>query len=93
MLAQRHSMPATQITWQLPFPTALGVAQYNTVETADMCCTGPRGHAGVDNGRIWFSNVRVPRECLLNRYADVSTDGTYSSPIKSVSQRFGVCHS
>ena len=34
------------------------------------------GLNGVDNGRIWFDGVRVPREALLNRYADVTEDGT-----------------
>ncbi len=46
------------------------------------------GLNGVDNGRIWFSNVRVPRENLLNRYADVSPEGEYSSDITSPSKRF-----
>ena len=33
---------------------------------------GPKlGLKGVDNGRLEFDDVRVPRENLLNRYADV----------------------
>ena len=39
------------------------------------------GLPGVDNGRIVFDQVRIPRENLLNRYADVSPDGTYNSEI------------
>ncbi|QIS11963.1 acyl-CoA oxidase [Nocardia arthritidis] len=46
------------------------------------------GLPGVDNGRIVFDNVRVPRENLLNRYADVAPDGTYSSAIENPSRRF-----
>ena len=46
------------------------------------------GLNGVDNGRLWFDRVRVPRENLLNRYADVDRDGRYSSPIASPSKRF-----
>lgn len=46
------------------------------------------GLLGVDNGRIVFDNVRVPRENLLNRYADVAEDGTYSSEIDNPSRRF-----
>ncbi len=46
------------------------------------------GLNGVDNGRIWFDNVRIPRENLLNRFADVDAEGNYSSPIASPSQRF-----
>ncbi|KAL4281632.1 hypothetical protein GQ457_03G006780 [Hibiscus cannabinus] len=46
------------------------------------------GLNGVDNGRIWFDNVRVPRENLLNSVADVSPDGKYLSSIKDPDQRF-----
>ncbi|WP_141811273.1 acyl-CoA dehydrogenase [Nocardia bhagyanarayanae] len=46
------------------------------------------GLLGVDNGRIVFDHVRVPRENLLNRYADVAPDGTYSSEIENPSRRF-----
>src|SRR3989440_5452197 len=46
------------------------------------------GLNGVDNGRIWFDNVRVPREALLDRFGAVAPDGTYSSPIKSEGRRF-----
>ncbi len=46
------------------------------------------GLNGVDNGQIWFDHVRVPRENLLNRYADVSAEGIYSSPIENPNKRF-----
>lgn len=46
------------------------------------------GLNGVDNGRIWFDNVRVPRENLLNKYGDIDDQGKYSSPIKNASKRF-----
>jgi acyl-CoA oxidase len=49
------------------------------------------GLNGVDNGRIWFDpdgTVRVPRENLLNRFADVTDDGTYVSDIESAGRRF-----
>ncbi|MFC4556313.1 acyl-CoA dehydrogenase [Georgenia faecalis] len=46
------------------------------------------GLNGVDNGRLWFDQVRVPRENLLNRYGDVAADGTYHSPIESPGRRF-----
>ncbi len=51
-------------------------------------CGKKLGLLGVDNGRIWFDQVRVPRENLLNRYADVTEDGVYSSPIESPDRRF-----
>ncbi|KAL0443912.1 UNVERIFIED_CONTAM: Acyl-coenzyme A oxidase 3, peroxisomal [Sesamum latifolium] len=52
-------------------------------------CGHKIGLNGVDNGRIWFDNVRIPRENLLNSVADVSPDGKYLSAIKDPDQRFG----
>lgn len=53
---------------------------------------GDHGHkgglVGVDNGTLRFDNVRVPRENLLNRFADVDENGKYSSPIESKNARF-----
>jgi acyl-CoA oxidase len=46
------------------------------------------GLNGVDNGRIWFHDVRVPRKNLLNRYADVTEDGRYESSIDNPDRRF-----
>ncbi|MCV7154562.1 acyl-CoA dehydrogenase family protein [Mycolicibacterium pyrenivorans] len=56
------------------------------VTTSD--CHYKGGLPGVDNGRIQFDQVRVPRENLLNKYADVAPDGTYTSPIENVGRRF-----
>ncbi|GBF88240.1 hypothetical protein Rsub_00952 [Raphidocelis subcapitata] len=51
---------------------------------------GPKmGLNGVDNGQIWFDNVRVSRDALLDAFASVDASGAYSSPIRSVAQRFG----
>ncbi|MFS0866160.1 acyl-CoA dehydrogenase [Microbacterium sp. 179-B 1A2 NHS] len=46
------------------------------------------GLNGIDNGRLAFDAVRIPRTNLLNRYGDVAADGTYSSPIESTGRRF-----
>ncbi|MBS1699135.1 MAG: acyl-CoA dehydrogenase family protein [Actinobacteria bacterium] len=46
------------------------------------------GLNGIDNGRLSFDHVRVPRTNLLNRYGDVAVDGTYSSAIDSPGRRF-----
>ena len=46
------------------------------------------GLNGVDNGRIWFNNVRVPAENLLNKYGSIDADGQYTSPIKNDAKRF-----
>lgn len=56
------------------------------ITTSD--CLYKGGLPGVDNGRILFDNVRIPRENLLNKYGDVAPDGTYSSPIENVNRRF-----
>jgi acyl-CoA oxidase len=56
------------------------------VTTSD--CQYKGGLPGVDNGRIQFDQVRIPRENLLNKYADVAEDGTYSSPIENQGRRF-----
>jgi acyl-CoA oxidase len=64
-------------------------------ERGDVCpgvriedCGEKMGLNGVDNGRIWFDNVHVPRTALLNRYGDVTADGKYTSPIENPNKRF-----
>lgn len=50
---------------------------------------GPKmGENGVDNGRLWFDHVRVPRAALLDRFGRVGADGTYTSAIASDGARF-----
>jgi len=56
------------------------------VTTSD--CQYKGGLPGVDNGRIVFDHVRVPRVNLLNKYGDVEADGTYTSPIENSNRRF-----
>jgi acyl-CoA oxidase len=56
------------------------------VTTSD--CLYKGGLPGVDNGRIMFDHVRVPRENLLNKYGEVEPDGTYRSPIDNPNRRF-----
>ncbi|MEL6547375.1 MAG: acyl-CoA dehydrogenase family protein, partial [Myxococcota bacterium] len=46
------------------------------------------GLNGVDNGQLMFDRVFVPRENLLDRFASVSQDGVYHSPIASPGKRF-----
>jgi len=46
------------------------------------------GLNGIDNGRLHFDHVRVPRTNLLNRYGNVDPDGEYSSSIASPGRRF-----
>lgn len=50
---------------------------------------GPKiGLPGVDNGRIAFDHVRVPRESLLDRFGTITDDGRYESAIESDARRF-----
>jgi len=51
-------------------------------------CGRKAGLNGVDNGRLVFDEVRVPRDALLNRYGDVDAEGEYTSPIASSNRRF-----
>src|SRR5436305_3256636 len=51
-------------------------------------CGEKMGLNGVDNGRIWFDHVRVPRAALLNRYGGVNDQGAYESPIEKPGKRF-----
>jgi acyl-CoA oxidase len=51
-------------------------------------CGLKAGLNGVDNGRLSFDQVRIPRTALLNRYGDVAADGTYSTPIADKTRRF-----
>ena len=46
------------------------------------------GLNGVDNGRLWFDQVRIPRTHLLDRFGQVAADGSYTSPIESPARRF-----
>jgi acyl-CoA oxidase len=50
---------------------------------------GPKaGLNGVDNGRLTFDHVTVPRDMLLDRYGQVAADGTYTSTIENETRRF-----
>jgi acyl-CoA oxidase len=56
------------------------------VEISD--CGEKLGLNGVDNGRLSFHGVRVDRDALLDRYAEVTADGEYRSPIENENRRF-----
>jgi len=51
-------------------------------------CGRKMGLNGVDNGRIWFDGVRIPRTNLLNQFADVTAAGDYESSIDNPDKRF-----
>ncbi|GIJ80947.1 acyl-CoA oxidase [Micromonospora phaseoli] len=71
--------------WLVPIRDAQG----NPMPGVTIGDAGPKaGLLGVDNGRLSFDHVRVPRDMLLDRYGQVAQDGTYSSPIENDSRRF-----
>jgi len=43
---------------------------------------------GIDNARLMFSNVRVPRTALLDKLNQVTKEGKFVSEDSSVSARF-----
>ena len=49
-------------------------------------CGEKMGLNGVDNGRIWFDHVRVPRDALLNRYGGVNAAGRLREPDRESEQ-------
>lgn len=56
------------------------------VEIGD--CGDKIGLHGIDNGWLRFRKVRVPRENLLNRFADVTPEGEYVSQFQSENRHF-----
>lgn len=46
------------------------------------------GLNGIDNARLMFDNVRIPREAMLNAFNDVTAEGKFISDIKKPSARF-----
>jgi acyl-CoA oxidase len=51
-------------------------------------CGRKMGLNGVDNGKIRFDNVVIPYDNLLDRFANVTQEGTFDSPISSDNRRF-----
>ena len=51
-------------------------------------CGFKKGLNGVDNGWIKFEDYRIPRVAMLNKFADVSESGVYTSSIPDEGKRF-----
>ena len=64
----------------------------NNLKILPGCRVEDMGHKmglnGVDNAKLTFDNVRVPRENLLNKYSDVNEDGQFVSEIDGGRKRF-----
>jgi acyl-CoA oxidase len=71
--------------WLVPIRDADG----NPMPGVTIGDDGPKaGLLGVDNGRLSFDHVTVPRDMLLDRYGQVAADGTYTSSIENDTRRF-----
>ena len=46
------------------------------------------GMNGVDNGKLWFDHVRVPRANMLDAYSQVEKGGAFHSKIAGARGRF-----
>ena len=46
------------------------------------------GLNGIDNARLMFDHVKIPREAMLNAFNDVTPEGKFVSDIKKPSARF-----
>lgn len=51
-------------------------------------CGRKMGLNGVDNGKIWFDQVQIPKENMLDKYARIDDNGEFQSPITSDNRRF-----
>ncbi len=51
-------------------------------------CGRKMGLNGVDNGVIYFDHVAIPKDNMLDRFAGVSEEGKFESPIASDNRRF-----
>jgi len=51
-------------------------------------CGHKMGLNGVDNGVIYFDNVIIPKENMLDRFASINSKGEFESPIASDNRRF-----
>lgn len=51
-------------------------------------CGLKMGLNGVDNGIIQFHNVVIPKENMLDRFAQINNEGEFESPIPSDNRRF-----
>ncbi len=51
-------------------------------------CGRKMGLNGVDNGVIYFDNVEIPADNMLDRFAQITPDGRFTSPLTSDNRRF-----
>ena len=51
-------------------------------------CGKKMGLNGVDNGRIWFDQVEVPLDNLLDKFVQIDEEGKFQSPIENEGKRF-----
>lgn len=92
--AQRAVVFAQLITKNVNYGVHIFITDIrdSTHETYPGIEIGDIGHKigcdGIDNGWMMFNQYKVPKENLLNWYANVTDEGEYHSEIKSDNKRF-----
>ncbi|CAG9326346.1 unnamed protein product [Blepharisma stoltei] len=72
---------------------AIPIRDYETHKILDGIIIGDCGHKlgvqGIDNGFMIFRNYRVPYDCFLDRFSQVTPEGQFASSIRNNKKRFG----
>ncbi|EFA85005.1 acyl-CoA oxidase [Heterostelium album PN500] len=72
----------------VPLRDPVTMEVYKGIQLGD--CGHKVGWNGIDNAWIRFTNYRVPRENLLNRFATITEDGQYLTNISSPNKLFQI---
>jgi len=51
-------------------------------------CGKKMGLNGVDNGRIWFDQVKIPKDNLLDKFVQIDDEGNFQTSIPNEGARF-----
>ncbi|MEQ9290542.1 MAG: acyl-CoA dehydrogenase [Cyclobacteriaceae bacterium] len=71
------------------FLVPLRDTQGNVLPGIEIEDCGPKlGLNGVDNGKIRYNQVHIPKDNMLDRFASIDENGEFSSPISSDNKRF-----
>lgn len=96
--AALHGQMATTFAQLMIDDVCFGVAAFlvplrdkqgNIVSGIEIEDCGPKlGLNGVDNGKIKYDQVRIPKGNMLDKFASIDEDGDFTSPISGDNKRF-----
>ena len=96
--AALHGQMATTFAQLMIDDVCFGVAAFlvplrdkqgNVLPGIEIEDCGPKlGLNGVDNGKIKYDHVRIPKDSMLDKFASVDEDGDFTSPISGDNKRF-----